>query len=1001
MIRSSSLLFLILTGVWADAIGQALLYSEPQKEALYGQSGRTWFNSLAIDGQGGLAAVGLASRGPNGGSDIYWVKLDKNGKEQAKRYLGRDKDDGAHQVLARPNGGFLLVGYSEQPNQGVVRRRYAGGRDGWLLWLAEDGKSQSELLLGGRGADELTDALPLIDGGWIVVGQADGKAWVVHIGADRKVLWQKHWAHPEGNAQIRSVAMIDDKIYLTGRVGQAGKSQGWLLGISLNGYRLLDRSFPTEVLSDGHKIIAADHHRLALVGEAYTNKKRLEGSWLLLDNQGRTLRAKQFGGRENDRFLAAARSFEGQWVLLGESHSYERGAREPKAWAVQLDAAGELLGEHYYGSKSFDTGKALVQQPNGRWLMAGHSGQKILSSGQAWIWRASDKAKPPKLTPEVRYEPLVYTNESSIAGSGDALAFLPMRLQWDSAGQVPKLWATIVHIDSGERWEQQLVAGYGPNPTWRACPLPLPNASRLGRERYEVQLYAGKQAVGTPHTVEVAFSYLSLPGLSLKVREVPGTFAPGRVGQLAFTIANESAQPLQGVQLLGTGTDCLPVNEAVPIGTLPPKSSLEYTAKLAVGTCEGEGLQRLSFQVVDESLANSATATLAISLSPTTGTIAEEEEEHGGLITWLSPNPDQFDYLELVWNRPEIQVQVKVISTGSVSKQDFCLSINGAPCPSGTKMDEVRMSGRGRSRTFSQTIRLQKGENILQAKLAQPSGTLSTEPIKVLYTEQQPNLHLLSIGIPSYDLAFTAEDARDFARVFQLGQEVLPVFQHVFIDTLTAEQKTTKTEILKSLRRIQYRYANQQIRPNDLLVLFISSHGLSTADGQFRIAASDYDNPFLEETSLDFETEIIDYLKAIPCRKLIFIDACHSGAAGSGQEGGDLSSASMLASLAESSSDISMLLSCRADEYSYEDSKWSNGAFTEALVSSVETFRTTPSKIDQNGDQQLSLKEWYTYLGGEIERLIAQKRPRPKSGQHPMLHLSESESDVILLQIKP
>lgn len=991
------LFFLIFSG---SMQAQGVLSEVPKKEAFFGHSGKTRFCSMASDGQGGVLLAGQTPKGVNGGQDIYLVRVDKDWNKQAERYLGRGKDDGAHQVIARPNGGFLLVGYSEQPNRGSTKARYLGGRDGWLLWINQDGQSQTELILGTSKDDELTDALPLPDGGWMVVGHSDGRAWAVRLGASKQVLWQRYWAHPEGEAVIHAVQRLADRCYLVGRVGPAGNSRGWILSISLAGDRLSDKVFPMETLSEGHDITGFGSQQLAVVGEAYTRKNRLQGAWLLLDNQLQLAKVQHFGGRENDRFLTGALGYNGQWVLLGESHSYMRGAREPKAWAVELTSQGAFLQERYYGSKSFDSGQSILQRPNGQWWMAGQSNQKLLSGKQAWLWSAAATSRRKPLEAAFRFAPVVYANEKGIAGTGDIAAFIPIYVESDTV-QLKPLQVRILHRESGQQWEQELVAGIGSNPVWYACPIPAPSTPKLGVEQFEIQLLQAGEQLGEPQVVEVQFSDPTDGSLSLQVEAVPGSFVPGRFGELDFTITNHSNQLISNIRLFGEGTSCLWMPDTSKIGALPAGSSLHYQTKLPVGNCQTETPQVLRFRVVDESQAFSALATIRIEIDQDEAAASVLSRPKARIITWLFPNPDQFDQEELIWNQAEIQVQVKVITSDSIRKQDFCLSINEQPCVSGVKFDEVQMSGVGQSRTFVQTIPLVEGENRLQAIWAGATDTLRTEPLKVVYTESRPNLHLLSIGVPSYDLEFTAQDARDFAHLFQANTGAMPAFQYTFIDTLTTEQQTTKTAILKSLRRIQYRSANQQIRPNDVVILFISSHGLSTASGQFRIAASDYDNPFLEETSLDFETEIMDYLKAIPCRKLIFIDACHSGAAGKEGDAGLEASTTTLAALAARTQGIDLLLSCRAEEYSYEDKRWENGAFTEALVRSVELFRMQSGSLDKNKDQQLSLQEWYALLGEEVQRLLAQKRPRPRSSQQPILYLATPGQDINLLKIKP
>ena len=198
------------------------------------------------------------------------------------------------------------------------------------------------------------------------------------------------------------------------------------------------------------------------------------------------------------------------------------------------------------------------------------------------------------------------------------------------------------------------------------------------------------------------------------------------------------------------------------------------------------------------------------------------------------------------------------------------------------------------------------------------------------------------------------------------------------MDTLFSEEKTTKTAILKTLRRLQYRHADLQILPKDLLVIFVSGHGLGAYDGSFRLAASDYDGPFLQETSLDFEQELINYLQSLPCDKLFLVDACHSGTV----------SGSGLAGIAARKNGLNILMSCRPDEYSYEDETWKNGAFTHALVQGINAFSRQMPGLDSDADQCLDVRELFQFIEKEVPRLVEKKRPKVQSMQHPNLFLS-------------
>lgn len=359
-------------------------------------------------------------------------------------------------------------------------------------------------------------------------------------------------------------------------------------------------------------------------------------------------------------------------------------------------------------------------------------------------------------------------------------------------------------------------------------------------------------------------------------------------------------------------------------------------------------------------------------------------------VFWLDPNPDLFDRRELVWPEAEIGVSVKVIAATAVQKQDFCLEINGRPCTDGAKFDEVVMrGGTAQSRTFEQQVRLEEGNNTLRATLRCASGTVATEPLHVVYTPRKPNLHLLAVGVPSPDLRYTTNDAQDFARALTRNNTA---FHTVFVDTLCTENNTTKTAVLKNLRRLQYRFKERQIAPNDLVVVFLSSHGLQSGDSTFRIAAGDFDGPFLDETSLDFDREILDYLEEVNCRKLFVIDACLSGAA---EPQAPSVSPALIAS---SHPNLNIFVSCRADELSYEDAQWQNGAFTEAIIQGLQQFTQHTEQIDDNGDRQLSIGELFNYVQKRVPELIQEKRPKTPTNQRPLLMQAPGQENLIIFK---
>ncbi|MBK9488160.1 MAG: caspase family protein [Haliscomenobacter sp.] len=154
----------------------------------------------------------------------------------------------------------------------------------------------------------------------------------------------------------------------------------------------------------------------------------------------------------------------------------------------------------------------------------------------------------------------------------------------------------------------------------------------------------------------------------------------------------------------------------------------------------------------------------------------------------------------------------------------------------------------------------------------------------------------------------------------------------------------------------------------------------------------------MQETSLDFEKEIINYLSSINCRKLFLIDACHSGAGSSDYATSQLSGERMN-QLAGGQKGLSLMMSCRANEFSYEDDQWQNGAFTQAMLHTIEQFTRRVPGIDLNQDGALDIKELYTHLEKEVPKLVQTKRPKPQTTQQPLLVADPLSAPIVLFQL--
>lgn len=978
---------LLCIGLAAVSASAQDLPQEPLAELFAGRPGSDIILAMAENHRGELAAAGRAARGENGGTDVFLVLTDKDLAIRSQRYIGRSADDGAHHIAAGLDGRWLLAGYSERPNGADrARERYFGKRDAWFVLLDENGRVNREFVFGTPADDEFRHVSPLPDGGFLLVGHSGGHAWLLRLDAEGRIVWEKKYQHHSLPTQALAATVTPDgQVFTTGYVTEGKKQRLWLAGFTLDGGSIFEKTFPASQAGVGNSIIELNQETLLVAGH-YIDKKLRENAFVCkTDKAGTLIECRSYGGREADRVSAATLLHNGNLVLAGSSKSFERGSRRFRAWVCLVTPEGELKAERYYGSKLDDGAQTVLQRHDGRMVVGGFSGQSVLQTEQAWVVQLTkpSRVRPPAAPLSVSVLPVWYPN-GQFGLPGDRI-FVPLQIESQEDGGLVGLRAVLTPEGdfSQARQPDELLLPPLPPKSRRIAGLllPSPDAGWPAVQSFKIELFQGERVVSLPAQVTMKFGEAQVPDLQLSAR-LDGS-------AVEVSLLNKGLGRAQGVTLFLSGLPSTQGSGQIFIGDLPSGESARRSIPIDL---KQTGPEVLRIRAVDASLLFSDTLALELQSAEVTVNVGTDTLQRSNFLTavWMNPNPDQFDHRDIVWPEEEITITVKVVSNRPIEKQHLCIQINGKPCTEGAKFEEVQMRGSRFSRTFQQRVRLTEGANTIQAVVNNEAGTSQLDALSVVYAPRSPNLHLLSIGVPSADLRYTTSDARDFAEAMVKGNKA---FSACFTDTLYAENNATKTEILKSLRRLQYRFADRQIARQDLLIVFVSSHGIHS-EGRFRIAAADYDGPFLQETSLDFEHEVIRYLQTIECRQLFVIDACHSGSA-------DLpirASGSGLADLAASKQGLNLLASCRNDEYSYEDEAWRNGAFTEAIVQALAVFRDNPNQLDTNQDGQLDIQELYRFLELRIPALVQTKRPKTPTNQTPLLITTPATQPIILFK---
>ncbi|WP_288435432.1 T9SS type A sorting domain-containing protein [uncultured Chryseobacterium sp.] len=223
-----------------------------------------------------------------GGSDIWLIRINEFGDELWQKTLGSSSDEEARAVIQTTDLGFFVAGNVTTLRQAQDLKGY-GSKDVLITKLDKDGKELSQLVLGGKGLDEVEKMIPTRDGGALlgiysrsskvrVSGSASAQAnsqrsasstaisqtpkassnygegdyWIVKLDKTGKVEWEKNFGG-KGDDHIRTLALTSNGFIIGGEsrsersgnktVGIEEGTDLWLIALNERGDEQWQKSY--------------------------------------------------------------------------------------------------------------------------------------------------------------------------------------------------------------------------------------------------------------------------------------------------------------------------------------------------------------------------------------------------------------------------------------------------------------------------------------------------------------------------------------------------------------------------------------------------------------------------------------------------------------------------------------------------------------------------------------------------------------------------------------
>ncbi|MCQ4138774.1 T9SS type A sorting domain-containing protein [Chryseobacterium sp. EO14] len=311
------------------------------------------------DGGFAVLATSSSSKGfdkkddSKGGSDFWLIRINEFGDELWQKTIGSAADEEAKVVIQTTDMGFFVAG-SFGSAQDPKMKGY-GSKDILVVRLDKNGKELSQLVLGGKGLDEVEKMIPTKDGGALLgiysrsnlggskktENYGEGDYYIIKLDKNNTVLWEKNFGG-KGDDHVRTLALTSTGYLIGGesRSERSGnKSVGieegtdlWLISIDERGEEIWQKSynFKNRDVLMGMSVLHGSDEKTSkgiLLGGYTQAEGRIENDdetfWMLyLDQNGNEQWRKHVKGesrKREERLSDIKLNRDGSIVLAGTS----------------------------------------------------------------------------------------------------------------------------------------------------------------------------------------------------------------------------------------------------------------------------------------------------------------------------------------------------------------------------------------------------------------------------------------------------------------------------------------------------------------------------------------------------------------------------------------------------------------------------------------------------------------------------------------------------------
>lgn len=299
------------------------------------------FAAAAIATKEGFIAVGTTESFGSDRSSVYAVSLDKSGNAKWQHaYFSSDESYYYGSGIVPTAKGYRVAGWEDKPEF------FDAEVNGYVVDIDADGERTRLRRYGGKDDDKIYDILKT-DDGYLLVGESESlrddegfDAYVVKVDEKGNVLWQKGygWGYDE---KANAVTEAKNGYIFVGLTesNRDKREEAYVVKIDKSGKMIWQNTYGGRYDEEAFDIVAEDGGYV-IVGKTETDTHGRDDVYMFkIDEKGKMLWQKNYGGRDSDVAYSVAKTEDG-YLVAGETESYGNGRKD--VYLLKTDKNGNI-----------------------------------------------------------------------------------------------------------------------------------------------------------------------------------------------------------------------------------------------------------------------------------------------------------------------------------------------------------------------------------------------------------------------------------------------------------------------------------------------------------------------------------------------------------------------------------------------------------------------------------------------------------------------------------